>query len=57
MHYYRDECEGEHQGCEERDFMDALKQAIAQKTEEEEYVPEVIDLNDVKPATTQKCNC
>ncbi|KAK8793187.1 hypothetical protein WA538_004183 [Blastocystis sp. DL] len=55
MHYYETSAK-ENIGIEDA-FMDALKQAIAQKTEEEEYVPEVIDLNDVKPATTQKCNC
>ena len=55
MHYYETSAR-ENIGIEDA-FMDALKQAIAQKTEEEEYVPEVIDLNDVKPATTQKCNC
>ena len=24
---------------------------------EEEYVPDVVDLDAVKPATTEKCNC
>ena len=38
-------------------FNTVLEQAIAQKMEEEEFVPEVIDLNEVKPATKEKCNC
>ena len=42
MHYYETSAK-ENIGIEDA-FMDALKQAIAQKTEEEEYVPEVIDL-------------
>ena len=55
MHFYESSAK-ENFGIEDA-FMDALNQAIALKTEEEVYVPEVIDLNDVKPATTQKCNC
>ena len=38
-------------------IFDVLRQAIAQKEGEEEYVPDVVDLDAVKPATTEKCNC
>ena len=38
-------------------IMDVLKQAIVQKEGEEEYVPDVVDLNTVKPATSDKCSC
>ena len=51
----------------EEAFVDLLKQAIAQKGEEEEcdfegvvrnrYVPDVIDLDAVKSATPKKCDC
>ena len=55
MHYYETSAK-ENIGIEEA-FLDVLKQAISQKSEEEEYVPDVIDLKDVKPAKTEKCNC
>ena len=55
MHYFETSAK-DNVGIEEA-FLDVLKQAISQKTEEEEYVPDVIDLKDVKPATTEKCNC
>lgn len=39
-------------------FTSVLREAIKQKEgEEEEFVPEVINLNEVKPATSEKCNC
>lgn len=38
-------------------IMDVLRQAIAQKAGEEEYVPDVVDLDAVKPATSEKCSC
>ena len=55
MHYYETSAK-DNIGIEEA-FHDVLKQAISQKSEEEEYVPDVIDLKDVKPAKTEKCNC
>lgn len=65
MHYYETSAK---LGTNIEDaFIDLLKQAIAQKGEEEEYmtdvgmrnryVPDVIDLDAVKPATPKKCDC
>ena len=55
MHYYETSAK-ENINIEEA-ILDVLKQAIAQKGEEEEYVPDVVDLDTVKPATSEKCSC
>ena len=55
MHYYEKSAKEDINIKE--GIMDVLRQAIAQKGEEEEYVPDVIDLDAVKPAASQKCSC
>ena len=55
MHYYETSAK-ENINIEEA-ILDVLKQAIAQKGEEEESVPDVVDLDTVKPATSEKCSC
>lgn len=65
MHYFETSAK-ENIGITEA-VLDVLKKAISQKGEEEEYdfeiqiisrfVQDVIDLDGVKPATSDKCNC